>query len=124
MAAVEVLASLTIDALASRLHTLLLPDTVPSADTWKILADKSQQVASHLQLKATEMVQVATAPAQTDQQAALPNALEAIQAQSHQPVPTTAQQTSGLQTTGRKKKRQLGEVKRLLVDITATLCSP
>lgn len=124
MAALEVLTSLTIDALASRLHTLLLPDTVPSADTWKILADRSQQVASHLQLKATEVVQVAAASAQTDQQAALPNLLEGIQAQSHQPVATTAQQATGLQTTGRKKKRQLGEIRRLPVDITATLCSP
>ena len=124
MAALEVLASWTTDDLASRLHTLLLPDIVPSPETWRILADRTRQVASYLQLKTTEAVQISTVSAQTDQQAALPHLAEAIQAQSHQPVITTAQQASGQQTTGRKKKRQLGEVRRLPVDITTTLCSP
>ena len=124
MAALEILASLTTDALASRLHTLLLPDIVPSAESWKILADRTQQVGTHLQLKATEAVQTLRAPAQTDQLAALPNAPDAIQAQSHQIVATTAQQATGLQITGRKKKRQLGEVRRLPAVTTTTLCTP
>ena len=110
MAALKVFASLTTDALASRLHTLLLPETVPSAETWKVLADRIQQVGSHLQRKATEAVQIPIAPAQTNQQAALPNAPEATQAQNYQTVATIGQQATGLPTTRRKKKSQLGEV--------------
>ena len=123
MAAIEVLASWTTDDLASRLHTLLLPDTLPSPESWSILANRTQQVALHLQSKATEEVQIPTAHAQTDQQASLPNATEAIQAQNHQTVRTTTQQASGLQSTGRKKKRQLGELRRLPRDMATTLCS-
>ena len=121
MAALEVLASLATDVLASRLHTLLLPDTEPSAETWKALADRTQQVASYLQVRASEAVQLPTVTAQTDQQAALPTAAEAIQAKSHQAAAITAQQTSGLQNSGRKKRRQLGEVARIIVDFITTL---
>lgn len=117
MAALEVLASLTTDVLASRLHILLLPDTEPSAETWKALADRTQQVALHLQLRATEADQLPTVTAQTNQQAALPTAPEAIQAKSHQAAAITAQQTSGLQTSGRKKRRQLGEIRSTVMDV-------
>lgn len=118
MAALEVLASLTTDDLASRLHTLLLPNTEPSAETWKILADRTQQVVVHLQLKATEAIQLPTATAQTNQQAALPTAAEAT---SRQAAAITAQQTNDLQTSGRKKRRQLGELRRVVVDVIPTL---
>lgn len=117
MAALEVLASMTTDVLASRLHTLLLPETEPSAETWTALAVRIEQVALQLQLRATEAVQPPTATAQTNQQAALPAAAEAIQATSHQAAANTAQQTSGLQTPGRKKRRQLGEVRSIIVDV-------
>lgn len=118
MAALEVLASLSIDVLASRLHTLLLPDTEPSAETWKALAERTQQVALHLHIRATEAVQLPTVTAQTNQQAVLPTAAEAIQATSHQAAAISAQHTSGLQLSGRKKRRQLGEVRRIVVDVS------
>lgn len=114
MAALEVLSSLTTDDLASRLHTLLLPDTEPSADSWKILAERTQQVVAHLQLKAIEAVQLPTATAQTNKQAALPTAAEATQAAIRQAAAITAQQANDLQTSRRKKRRQLGDLTDLL----------
>ena len=109
------LRALSADALAQHVHFLLLPDTLPSAESLQVLANKCQQVAVHLQQQIKQTSTLAPAIVGVAEQSALPDN-EA--SHNDRPVPIIQEQNAvGVQPPGRNKRR-LGEISRLRGDST------
>lgn len=115
MVTLENLRACSTDALAQRVHFLLLPDTLPSAESLQVLADRLQQVAIHLQQQVNQTSTLAPATVGLARDSALP-ASEATQ--NCQPASIEQeQQAVSMQPRGRNKRR-LGKLSRHKDDST------
>ncbi len=104
---------LAIDHLADRMHALLLPDTVLSAEGLQQVADKLQQVAVHLQQKANIMRTSAHLSLSCGDITRTPDADTTVEEQI--PTVATTQTEDSVRPAGKltkAQKRKLGKARR------------